>query len=214
LRKIEFCEKWDDNYGNFGNYMTLKENIIHEALRLYSLKGFLGTTIDDILTASKASKGGFYNHFKSKEDLFHHVLKEARGIWRQRNLTGLGEDRRPIENVIRFLENFRDDYLEDSENFPGGCIFIRLLIELKDQSPHLAKEIQQGFLGLKEMIHRYLSLALDAGELRKNVDVVALTEIIFHGTLGATITHNAGGSDSSGNASIDYLIDYIKEAGN
>jgi TetR/AcrR family transcriptional regulator, transcriptional repressor for nem operon len=115
---------------NLGDYMTFKENIIHEALRLYSLKGFLGTTIDDIQRASKDSKGGFYNHFRSDEDLFYHVLKEARGIWRQRNWTGLGEDRTPIDSVIRFLENFRDDYLEDSDNFPGGGIFIRLLVEL------------------------------------------------------------------------------------
>lgn len=192
--------------------MTLKENIIHEALKLYSLKGYQGTTIDDILKASNASKGGFYNHFKSKEDLFHHVLKEAREIWRQRNLTGLSEKMTPVENVIRFLENFRDDYLKDSDNFPGGCIFITLLVELKAQDPHLAAEINQGFLGLKGMIQRYLAQALEAGELRKDVDVVAMTEIIFHGILGATITYNAGGPGTNGNKSIDSIIDYIERA--
>jgi TetR/AcrR family transcriptional regulator, transcriptional repressor for nem operon len=192
--------------------MTLKESIIHEALKLYSLKGFLGTTIDDILRASNASKGGFYNHFKSKEDLFHHVLKEARGIWRQRNLTGLTQDKTPVSNVIRFLENFRDDYLEDSDNFPGGCIFIHLLVELKDQQPHLAKEIHHGFLGMKGMIQRYLSQALEVGELKEGVDIAAMTEIIFHGILGATITYNAGESGNNHNKSIDFIIDYIKMA--
>jgi TetR/AcrR family transcriptional regulator, transcriptional repressor for nem operon len=192
--------------------MTLKESIIHEALKLYSLKGFLGTTIDDILRASNASKGGFYNHFKSKEDLFHHVLREARGIWRQRNLTGLGEDNTPVTNVIRFLENFRDDYLEDSDNFPGGCIFIHLLVELKDQCPHLAKEIHHGFFGLQGMIRRYLSQALEVGELKEGVDIAAMTEIIFLGILGATITYSAGESGKNDSKSIDFIIDYIKLA--
>jgi AcrR family transcriptional regulator len=50
--------------------MKLKEKIIHESLKLFSLKGFLGTSIHDILEAADTSKGGFYNHFSSKEDLF------------------------------------------------------------------------------------------------------------------------------------------------
>jgi AcrR family transcriptional regulator len=57
---------------------NLKERIIHESLRLFSLKGFLSTSITDILEAADTSKGGFYNHFASKEDLFFQVLDEAR----------------------------------------------------------------------------------------------------------------------------------------
>ncbi|MEJ2365372.1 MAG: TetR family transcriptional regulator, partial [Deltaproteobacteria bacterium] len=33
-------------------------------MRLFSMKGFLSTSITDILEAADASKGGFYNHFK------------------------------------------------------------------------------------------------------------------------------------------------------
>jgi AcrR family transcriptional regulator len=54
--------------------LNLRERIIHESLRLFSLKGFVSTSIDDILQAAEASKGGFYNHFPSKEALFLEVL--------------------------------------------------------------------------------------------------------------------------------------------
>jgi len=60
--------------------MSLRERIIHESLRLFSLKGFLSTSINDILEAANTSKGGFYNHFASKEELFFEVLDEARRI--------------------------------------------------------------------------------------------------------------------------------------
>ena len=66
--------------------MELRQKIIQEALRLFSLKGFLSTSIQDILTAANTSKGGLYNHFKSKEDLFFAVMAEARKIWREKNL--------------------------------------------------------------------------------------------------------------------------------
>ena len=116
--------------------MSLKEIIIHESLKLFSLKGFLSTSVDDILKAAKVSKGGFYNHFKSKEDLFHHVLDEARSIWRNRNLKDLGGIEDPIKKIKQLIANYRDNYIKDSVNFPGGCIFTTLLVELCDQSPH------------------------------------------------------------------------------
>ena len=75
--------------------MNLKEKIIHESLKLFSLKGFFSTSIHDILKAANTSKGGFYNHFSSKEDLFFHVLDEARKIWREKNLKGLDEIKNP-----------------------------------------------------------------------------------------------------------------------
>ena len=110
--------------------MNLKEKIVHESLKLFSLKGFLSTSIHDILEASNTSKGGFYNHFASKEDLFFHVLDEARRIWREKNLSGLDEIEKPVEKITKLLENFRDKYLKDIENFPGGVSLLLFLLNL------------------------------------------------------------------------------------
>ncbi len=54
--------------------LDLREKIIQESLKLFSLKGFLSTSIHDVLEAAGTSKGGLYNHFMSKEDLFFAVL--------------------------------------------------------------------------------------------------------------------------------------------
>lgn len=194
--------------------MTLKETIIHESLKLFSLKGFLSTSIGDILEATKASKGGFYNHFKSKEDLFYNVLAEARRIWRERNLKGLDPDGDPVLKLNQFLLNFRDRYLKDSENFPGGCIFITLLVELKNQKPHLADEINKGFNGLKNMLNRYLSEAQEQGKLRADKDAGALTEMIFNSILGITITYNANKSGGDADKAIDIMIEFLHQLEN
>lgn len=101
--------------------MDTKDTIIHESLRLFSVKGYFSTSISDILQAVGTSKGGLYNHFKSKEELFYAVLNTAHRIWRERNLAGLNELERPIDKVKRVLENYRDRYLADSEGFPGAA---------------------------------------------------------------------------------------------
>jgi len=191
--------------------MNLKEKIILESLKLFSLKGFIGTSIHDILTAANTSKGGFYNHFKSKEDLFFQVLEEARRIWREKNLKGLEDIENPIEKIKKFLENFRDLYLKDAENFPGGCIFVTFSVELNDQRPHLSREVNRGFIGLKGMLKRLLDESKEAGELRSDVSTDAITEMLFAGVLGATVMYGVDKSAENPDRSISALIDYLEK---
>ena len=49
--------------------------------------------------------------------------------------------------LIKFLENYKDRYLIDSDNFPGGCIFITFSVELDDQSHHLCEKVNEGVVG-------------------------------------------------------------------
>jgi len=190
--------------------MNLKETIIHESLKLFSLKGFESTSLHDILSAAKASKGGFYNHFASKEDLFQDVLIEARRIWRKRNLSGLDEVKESTGKLKKLLENFRDRYLLDANNFPGGCIFITFAVELGDQRPHLSKEVHKGFIGLKNMIKRLIEEGRELGELRNGADPNTITEILFNGMLGASVGYNANKSVEGLKKSINSLIDYLE----
>ena len=189
--------------------MSLKEKIIHESLKLFSLNGFLSTSILEIISAAETSKGGFYNHFTSKEDLFYQVLDESRKIWRERNLNGLDEVEDSIGKLKQLLKNYRDRYLLDAENFPGGCIFIMFAVELGNSRPHLSREVQKGFVGLRVMINRLLVEGKDSGEFYNGINTDAITEILFNGMLGASVNYSADKSAETLNKSINSLIDYI-----
>ena len=191
--------------------MNLKEKIIHESLKLFSLKGFLGTSIHDILEAADTSKGGFYNHFSSKEDLFFQVLDEARKIWREKNLKGLDQIENPTAVIKRLLKNYKDRYLKDADNFPGGCVFITLAAELNDQRPQLSKELEKGFVGLKGMLRRLLEQGKESGELSKAVSTDSVTEILFSGMLGASLVYGVNKSKKSLDKSINALIEYLEQ---
>jgi len=190
--------------------MALKETIINESLKLFSLKGFISTSLQDILSAAKTSKGGFYNHFSSKEALFYQVLDEARIIWRDRNLDGLDLTDQHLDKVIRLLHNYKDRYLLDAEKFPGGCIFIMFAVELGDQRPHLSEEVQKGFVGLKSMIKRMLDKAGEAGELKETVNTREMSEIIFNSMLGASVSFSTDKSVEKLDASINAIIVFLK----
>jgi len=189
--------------------MALKEKIVQESLKLFSLKGFLSTSIQDIMRETSASKGGLYNHFRSKDDIFFAVLEEARNIWRQRNLAGLDQIEKPVAKVKKLLENYRDRYLKDKKTFPGGCIFVTLSVELDDQNPAFSRALNEGFVGLKAMIKRLLDQGKESGELRADVNTGAVTEMIFSGMLGASVIYGIEKSSASLNWCINALIEYL-----
>lgn len=190
--------------------MNLREQIIEESLKLFTLKGFLSTSMNDILSACHTSKGGFYNHFPSKAALFGEVVARARRNWRAKNLLGLDDDPSPVGKVRTLLENYRDRYLKDTANLPGGCPFVMLAVELADQRPDYARELNRGFRGLRNMIRRLLTEGQASGELRSAVDTDAVAAMLFAGMLGASVMFGVDKSIERLNATIDSLIAYLE----
>ena len=54
-----------------------RAKILVAAARLFSERGYSGTALSDVMAACGLTKGGFYAHFASKEDLY---LESVRGL--------------------------------------------------------------------------------------------------------------------------------------
>lgn len=53
-----------------------KENIIYQALTLFSDRGYEGVSMRDIASSVGIKASSLYNHFKSKEDIFSSIIDE------------------------------------------------------------------------------------------------------------------------------------------
>jgi AcrR family transcriptional regulator len=53
-----------------------KEEYLQAATELFTKKGFFRTSVDDIIRKAGRSKGGFYHHFKSKNELMRVLFKK------------------------------------------------------------------------------------------------------------------------------------------
>ncbi len=54
-----------------------RSRLMEAALRILSRKGFEDTSVEDICLAAGYSKGGFYFHFRGKDDLLIQLVEEA-----------------------------------------------------------------------------------------------------------------------------------------
>ena len=63
-----------------GHSARMRAEIFQHAARLFRLRGYGGTNIDDIMLAAGLTRGAFYAHFKSKDDLFAEVIGAGHGL--------------------------------------------------------------------------------------------------------------------------------------
>lgn len=57
-----------------------RAEILDHAGRLFRLRGYGGTNIDDVMLAAGLTRGAFYAHFKSKDDLFTEAVIAGTGL--------------------------------------------------------------------------------------------------------------------------------------
>lgn len=87
-----------------------KKKILEVALNLFAQKGFNKVTVDDIVKKSNTSKGSFYQHFRTKSDIFLVRFKEVDSFYLE-VYKSFPEEMDPIEKLslfsqklMRFLE--------------------------------------------------------------------------------------------------------------
>lgn len=52
---------------------NLRSVLLREAARLFAAKGFDATSVQDVVDAGEVTKGAFYYHFESKDELLHEI---------------------------------------------------------------------------------------------------------------------------------------------
>jgi TetR/AcrR family transcriptional repressor of nem operon len=103
-----------------------RERIVRTARRLFNRKGFAEVTIDEIMTEAGLTRGGFYRHFKTKDELYSEALsqflcRKEPEEW-QRKHVNLCADGATLARMIMdaYLSK---DHLEDRD---GSCPTVSL----------------------------------------------------------------------------------------
>lgn len=73
--------------------MTTKERIVEEALTLFSIQGYKGTSVKNIADAVGIKDSSIYKHFRSKKEIIDAIVEQMRARMTQMSLDiGLPQD--------------------------------------------------------------------------------------------------------------------------
>lgn len=88
-----------------------KKKIIETAIALFHERGFNNVTVDEIVQKTNTSKGAFYNHFKSKHEVFAEQFKEIDQFYVDHLVSQLDANRPVLERLSSFLD-LQMNYIE------------------------------------------------------------------------------------------------------
>lgn len=143
---------------------TVRERILAAALRLFVEKGFHGTSIPDIVTASGTSIGAVYHHFGSKKELAHVLHRQLVDQFVEMSTAevfSLGDARSRIRAYAAMM--FR--LTEEDPAFVSYLIYTRPKSVVEDNLTVCSRE------GM-EVVARIVSDGRGAGEIRASKDLV------------------------------------------
>ena len=142
--------------------------IVNESARLFNQKGYAGTSMQDILKATKLSKGAVYGHFNDKESIaiaaFDHAVAQ---VWQQ-----VRDRTRIIERIPDKIKAVVYFYKERVLNPPveGGCPIQNTTIDADDNNPALRQRAVEAMDYWQKRIERTIDLGIERGEIRSDLD--------------------------------------------
>ncbi len=146
-----------------------RKRIIGHATQLVHRQGLENTTIDDIVKSAGITKGSFYFHFASKEELGYAVIDSAAayvlsGLRHVSEDTALSPEGR-LEAMLRMLQSAVED-----NNCGNGCILGNLALEMSDLHEGYRRRLAEIFDGWVLLFQGLLEEMQREGEMASGLD--------------------------------------------
>lgn len=152
--------------------------IVEKTASIFNMKGYAGTSLNDITTATGLTKGSIYGNFANKDEvalavfdynLSNNVSKIDIEISRQTTTKG------KLLAYVKVYQNF----VLGSKISQGGCPVLNTAIDADDTHPALREKVLKAVLSWKNRIIKLVEEGVANHEIRadNNPEQIALTVI-------------------------------------
>lgn len=142
-----------------------RTEMIHAAARLFSERGYHGTSIQHLADALGLQKGSLYSHIGSKEELLFDVVTEGADRFLERGEKALNMQALASVRLRRLLVSHIETAIE---HLDAATVFLN---EWRYLSPDRRAEIQQKRDRYEDIARRVIQDGIDAGEFRDDANV-------------------------------------------
>ncbi|GAB3497012.1 TetR/AcrR family transcriptional regulator [Spirosoma knui] len=180
-----------------------RQFIIEKAAPIFNRKGMAGTSISDIMEATKLAKGGVYGNFENKDEIclevFNYLLKrlstEIDG-YASEEVTAKGK-------LFALLDYYRDNLLRSDF---GGCPILNFGVEADDTNPVIKQRVNQSIKAMQSRISNLIIQGIANGEFNDTFDAELFAIKMFTMLEGAILI----GRIQNSNHQMSLLVDLLK----
>jgi len=155
-------------------YLRHKEEILWAAEEVFSEKGYVSATVDEIAQRAEFAVGTLYRFFENKSDLYSETVLTRMRMMEQEVYTALPGDGSPAETIRRYFAS----RIELFWKYPR---FFRLFFSgpvgtISDANLGFLPEIMERYERLLSEIRRLFTSGVSLGEFKKySPDLLTLT---------------------------------------
>lgn len=138
--------------------ISAKEKILNAALSVIRCKGYSATTVDDLCEAAGVTKGAFFHHFKSKEDLAVASATYWSELTNQLFASApYHQPKDPLDRVLGYVD-FRKEILQ-GKTPEFTCLVGTMVQEVFHTSPLIREACQKSIFGHSAEVARDIEAA-------------------------------------------------------
>jgi TetR/AcrR family transcriptional repressor of nem operon len=169
-----------------------KQDIIQAGTRLFALHGYFHTSTNDILEAVSVSKGAFYHHFKSKEELALAVLDQLHQDYQQQVFDNIPNDTPPSQRLWDTLNRLVQ--LNASGQWANCLLLARLTQEMAEQDSQLAQRVAHIVNWIIASWESLIAEAQTARAVRSDLNPTTFAQLIVTTLFGAVSCRELSGN--------------------
>ncbi len=153
-----------------------REDVLNAATKVFWQKGFMGTSMSDLVRTTSLNKHSMYKEFGSKEGLFlacienyaHEITKELGKILTRQPLG--------LQNIVDFFQNRIEGA---SAKEWQGCFVMNSVVEQEILSEQINKQVQLHMVAQEGLFHDCIRAAQKAGEIPVSKDSTVLAQYLL-----------------------------------
>lgn len=182
-----------------------RNRLVDAATKLIRQRGYTSTSVDQICKSAGVTKGAFFHHFKSKEQLGEACLQ----VW---DRFGESIDRKACEQLVS------SDPMGQAREFMGQIISLFADPSLMKSclAGTIAQEAARDSSLLRHATHQCFANAevrlkeiLDRACQSPNVDTASLASLWIATMQGSITLHKASGDEEVVSSNLSHVMDYI-----
>lgn len=149
-----------------------RQFIIEKAALIINRKGMAGTSINDIMEATKLAKGGVYGNFESKDEICAEAFDYLSNQVSAGITARISDKTSPKEQLFELLEYYKSVPLKE-EHY--GCPLLNFGVEADDTNPVIRQKVSKAITAAQARIAKIVRAGIAAGEFNKefNAEIFA-----------------------------------------
>lgn len=185
--------------------------IVEKTASIFNIKGYSGTSLNDMINATGLTKGSIYGNFANKDEValaaFEHNIKTV-----EMKIGAVMAEQDSIKDKLLAYSVVYQDLIK-GQFCPGGCPILNTAIDADDTHPALREKALIAFLAWKNRIINLIQDGITNNEIapKSNSEQIALTmiAIIEGGIMISRLTNTLETREMLS----DSLIAYINNLG-